>query len=309
MRERGVVVALVGLLVAGCASAPKDEVKPKPPQARVEEPQPKVEPPKPKAPAFCGEVEGVREFTRAGYRWCGREDGTKHGRFAVIADGATVLEGALKEGQLDGRWVATDASGTRRWEATFKGGEEDGLVEVFYRGGAKHSAVPHVAGKPHGEAVYWHPNGQKAAVLRFDQGKPAGEWQFWYDDGSKAHVQPWKGEAQGVHLHWDRKGKKTNAPVGRLPNSKLEPALQALEAEVIDCYRHARVIDAGQGKLAMQLVVQYSGDVAQISAFDSDFKHNFLQKCARRAVEGLRFPDNPFGPQRIIKSWTLSVSG
>lgn len=317
MRERGgsavaFGAALMVVVASGCASGAKQEVKPKPVvEAKREEPKAVVEAPKPQPPAFCGEVEGVREFSRTGYRWCARPDGTKHGRFAVVSDGVTLMEGALKEGQLDGPWAAYQADGSKRWTATFKDGQEEGVVEIFYRGGAqRHSAVPHVAGKPHGEAVYWHPNGKQAAVLRFEQGKPTGKWEFWHEDGSKAHVQPWKsGETQGVHLHWDRKGKKVNAPVGRLSNSQIQPRFEGLERHVIDCYRHARVIDAGQGKLAMQLVVQYSGDVSQISMFDSDFKHNFLQKCARREVEALRFPDNPYGPQRLIKSWTLSVSG
>ena len=55
-----------------------------------------------------------------------------------------------------------------------------------------------------------------------------------------------------------------------------------------------------------KFVVDYYGDVTRSMVFESDLEHHFVGFCARRAIENLRFDDNPFGPMTLIENWQLS---
>lgn len=261
--------------------------------------------PEPVEPPFC--QEGARDMKRQAYRWCVKGD-VLHGAFVAREGNTVLLEGAFVEGKMHGPWRGSFPDGKPRWRATFAQGQEQGQVEGFYPSGAPRYALPFEQGRLSGEGVFFYENGQPSSKINYTQGKPVGEWSFWHDNGQLAHQFSWNATGkEGVHKHWKPDGKPTSSPVGRMSNKDVEPALDALGEEVVQCYRHARVIDPSEGKLVAQLAIDYTGDVTRISIFEEAFSNNFMSKCARRMVEGLRFPHNPYGALSIIRSWELGV--
>lgn len=261
----------------------------------------------PKPPSFCPDDAG--ELTRRAYRWCARKDGTLHGPFHVKdAAGQVVMAGTFESGQMTGEWAGFWSDGKQRWRAKVQGGLEHGEVEGWYPDGKPHYSLSFAQGKYEGAATYWYDNGQKSTEGGFVDNKPSGTWTFWHPNGQKAHELTYKSDGStDIHKHWDERGKKSAAPAGRMPSKLVQPVVDGLESNVIECYKHARMIDNAEGKIVTQFTVDYAGDVTRISIFESDFKHPFMHKCLRRQVEGLRFPPNPWGPQPIIRSWSFGV--
>ena len=304
-------VSLVALLCAGliccgacssppAATAPKD----KPPT----EPAPtELEAPVAKLPEFC--PEGTQELKRARYRWC-KQGEQLQGPFHVSDEsGQVVLQGQFDDNKLAGEWTSYWSAQKPRWRVSYVDNQEQGLVEGWYASGEKRMALTYSEGKLNGEASYWDEQGHLIAKTQYKSGKPTGTWSYWHPNGQKSHELTWKANGkEGIHYHWTPEGKKTISPNGRLAKSKIEPPLAPLGQDVLDCYRHARLIDPSSGKIVAQFAIDYSGDVSMVSILESDFKHPFLGKCARRYVEGLRFVENPYGRTTIIRSWELSVN-
>jgi len=254
-------------------------------------------------PPFC--VEGEEEYTRRAYRWCQAGD-QMHGRFEAMEDERLAMEGVFEDGAMIGVWTLYYPDGAKRWSASFVEDREDGASRGWYESGQQHYEVNYAAGKPDGEATYWHDNGEVAAKLDFAAGKPEGTWSFFHDNGTKAHEYTWKNGKQSVHAHWDREGNKVKDRTGSLSKSAVARKVAELEPDVIACFKHSRIFDASQGKLVVQFVIDYSGDVTRATVFESDLEHHFVGMCTRRAIESLRFDDNPYGPMTLIENWQLS---
>jgi hypothetical protein len=261
----------------------------------------------PKPPPFC--PDGTDELTRRAYRWCARKDGVLHGPFQVKdAQGQLVLSGSFEAGQMAGEWLGYWPSGQQRWRTMLGPAGEDGEVQGWHSDGSAHYTLSFANGKYEGPVVYWYANGQKSTEGSFSQNKPTGTWTFWHENGQKAHELTYKPDGSTtIHKHWDEAGKKVNAPVGSMPAKLVQPTMDMLEDQVVECYKHARMIDNAEGKVLVEFLIGYAGDIIHVTSFQSDFKHPFIQRCMRRQLEALRFPANPWGPQRVIRSWELSV--
>jgi antitoxin component YwqK of YwqJK toxin-antitoxin module len=273
--------------------------------AKDVEPKAVEEPPKP--PPFC--PEGTKEFTRRAYRWCATSDGSYHGPFQVrTPSGAIELEGRFEGGKMAGEWTGYWPDGTRRWTAPVSEGLENGDVEGWYPSGRPHYKIGFARGKHHGAVAYWYDDGQQSSQGAYEDGKPIGQWTFWHSNGQKAHELTYKKDGStNIHQHWDMSGKKTSSPAGRMQGKLIQPVVNTLEDRVVECYQHSRMMSEAEGKIVTQFTIDYSGDVTRIAIFESDFKHPFMHTCLRRQVESLRFPSNPWGPQPIIRSWSLGV--
>ncbi|MEM1349647.1 MAG: hypothetical protein AAGI01_13885 [Myxococcota bacterium] len=252
---------------------------------------------------FC--VGDEEEYTRRAYRWCQLGD-QMHGRFEAMDGDRLAMEGVFGYGDMNGVWTAYYADGTKRWSTSFEEDQEDGTSRGWYSSGAQHYEISYAAGKPSGRATYWHTNGEVSAKLSFASGAPDGTWTFFHDNGVKSHKYTWTDGKQSVHAHWDRQGEKIKDQSGSLSKSEVRRKVAALEPDVIACFKHSRIFDSSQGKLVVQFVVDYSGDVTRSMVFESDLEHHFVGFCARRAIENLRFDDNPFGPMTLIENWQLS---
>lgn len=298
-----------GLIGASCGSdkaeRPDDKVSEQQLKAGAQEPALAEATPKP--PSFC--PEDSQEQTRRAYRWCTRADGTMHGPFHVRdPKGNVLMKGAFEGGAMTGEWSGYWPDGQQRWRSQVRDGLEHGEVLGFYASGKPHYSLSFAQGKYEGAVTYWYDDGQKSTEGQFVDNKPVGTWTFWHPNGQKAHELNYKQDGStDIHKHWDEKGKKSTSPVGRMPSKLVQPVVDALETDVIECYKHARMIDNAEGKIVAQFSVDYSGDVTRIAIFESDFKHPFMHKCLRRQVEGLHFPANPWGPQPIIRSWSFGV--
>lgn len=311
MRDLSGVISLVLLLAltlgAGCKSKPAEQPDEPPVEQLTEEEEVvEAEPePEPEPPPFC--AEGADEYTRREYRWCKR-DGVLDGNFQVsYDDGETELEGRFVAGALEGPWTAYYMNGERRWSVTFANNLEEGDLQGWYDTGQPHYVIPYKAGKREGTATYFYPNGQKAAELQYVAGKAQGTWTYWHENGQKAHEYTVEGDKTSIHRHWDEQGNKKKAQVGQMPKSSIVPVVEPLGELIVRCYQHARIFDDSSGKLVAQFVIGYGGEVSSVTIFESDFEHPFMSACTRRNVESLTFPDNPYGPKTLIRSWQLSV--
>lgn len=305
--RRAALTAALCATLAACSSTPEQRPDAKLNASQEPEALAALEQ-APAPPPFC--PEGTQEIKQARYRWCKQGDQLQ-GPFHVLDEsGALVLEGQFEGGQMVGDWTAYWQADKPRWRATFINNQEEGAVVAWYPSGQKRSEIIYAQGKINGKASYWSEQGTLAAQTEYAQGKPTGTWTYWHADGQqKAHELTWKSNGkEGIHYHWSPQGKKTISPNGRLSKAQLEPTLEPLGQLVLDCYRHARHVDPSAGKLVAQFAVDYSGDVSLVSVLESDFKHPFLGKCAKRYIENLRFVDNPYGRATIIRSWELSVN-
>ncbi len=298
--------------VALCAiSACKSQPEPTPESVQVVETEPvaEVEPEPIEEPAFC--QDGAEEYSRRAYKWCAK-DGVMTGNFLALSDssGKVVLEGAFEQGVMHGTWAGYDPdTGKLLWRAPFVQGKEDGVVEIYGDQGRIRREITYVAGVRQGAAHYFDDEGNKLARLDYEKGQPANVWTYWHDNGQKAHEYSFKkpGGKTSIHKHWTASGKKTSSPAGRLKKRDLLPGEEPLEQAVVECYTHSRVMDDSSGKLVAQLHIGYGGEVSHAEIFANDFQHPFMTACMRRAIEGLQFPNNPYGPQQIIHSWELGV--
>lgn len=298
-------VSVALLCALGCKSS-----QPTPDPAPVAEPDPEPAEPvveaEPEPEAFC--PEGSEEYNRRAYRWC-RVGETLHGNFLVSSDdGGVLLAGVFDQGKMHGEWVAFYSNGAKRWRAQFVQGEEEGLVEGWYDSGMEHYAIPYVAGARDGVARFFHQDGRRAAELAFARGKPLGSWSYWYKNGQKSHEYEAKPDGStSVHQHWSEGGEKARDVTGQLPKSKVLRVVNTLQDPIVECYTHARVFDKSAGKLLVNFVVGYGGEVSEVRVSPDGFSHPFMGKCAARYVESLTFPDNPYGPQPVFESWELGV--
>jgi hypothetical protein len=297
---------VMALMVVGCKSTPEPEPES---VALVEapvdvEPEPEPEP----EPSFC--AKGEEEYTRKAYTWCAT-DGVMTGNFLALGDsGKVVLEGAFAKGVMHGTWTGYDPNtGKLRWKAVFVDGEEHGAVEIYGEQGALIRKVKYDGGVRQGVSEYYDEEGNTRAALNYESGKPAGTWTYWHANGKKSHEYTFKkpGGKTSIHKHWTPSGKKTSSPAGRLKKRDLLPGEAPLDAAVVECYTHSRIMDDASGKLVAQIHIGYGGEVSRAELFSNEFQHPFMSACIMRSVEALKFPDNPYGPQQIIHSWTLGV--
>lgn len=304
------VLSICGVLslsfAVACKSKPEEKADPAPIEEKVETEETVEETVVEEEPAYC--EEGAEEYTRQQYRWCMR-DGVIDGNFtAYYADGAVEMVGAFEQGVLAGTWTEYYRDGNKRWSVEFADGKENGLVRGWYADGSEHYAIPHVAGVREGDAVYYYKDSTKAASLHYEKGKAAGTWTYWHPNGQKAHeYSPGKKGKEGIHQHWDESGKSKKPVVGQLPKAQIYPVVEPLGDLVVKCYQHARIFDKSSGKIVAQMTIGYGGEVSNISIFESDFEHPFMPACTRRHIESLTFPDNPYGPKTLIRSWELAV--
>lgn len=300
------VCGALSLTFTACKSKPEEKSDPTPVEEKVEAKEEPTEEVVEKEPEYC--EDGAEEYSRQQYRWCMR-DGVIDGNFtAYDTDGNVQMTGSFKQGNLQGTWVDYYPDGNKRWSVEFDDGKENGLVQGWYSNGAEHYKIPYVAGAREGDALYYYSDATKAASLHYDEGKPAGTWTYWHPNGQKAHeYAPDKKGKAGIHQHWDESGKTKKPVVGQLPKSQIYPVVEPLGELVVKCYQHARIFDKSSGKLVAQMTIGYGGEVSNISIFESDFEHPFMSACARRHIESLTFPDNPYGPKTLIRSWELSV--
>lgn len=302
------VCALLSGVVA-CKSSASPTVESK---EVVEQPVVAVEeaPVEEEPPSFC--EEGAEEYSRRAYHWCVK-DGALQGSFIATADnGKMILDGTFEKGVMTGKWTAYNPDNGRViWRAAIENGLENGDVEGFdpstgnllYKLGFK-------AGLKDGESVYYDASGNKVAQIHFTAGKPSGTWTYWHVNGQKYHEYTYKTDGSGktsIHKHWKSNGAKGSSPVGQLGRGDLVPVLRPLEENVVECYRHSRLIDDANGKVVAQLHIGYVGEVSHVDIFADNFDHPFMAICTRRQVEALRFPDNPYGPQQLLRTWELSV--
>ena len=311
-RALGPIAAL--LVLSACRSAP-DSKPPSPepqgdtpPQASSTVPglnEALVEP----EPAFC--AEGEEERSRRAYTWCVKE-GVLQGNFVALDSdtGKVILEGAFQDGLMEGLWSGYDAlTGAALWRAPFSKGEEQGQVEGFDADGHRRYALAFEGGARQGTSSYFDAEGHTVAALEYLDGKPAGTWTYWHPNGQKAHEYTYKegSSKTSIHHHWGADGEKTTSPVGRLKKSVILPVLEPLESAIVACYMHSRVIEEASGKLVAQIHIGYGGEVSHVDLFADDFEHPFMSACTERAIEALRFPENPYGPQQVIRTWQLAV--
>lgn len=255
-------------------------------------------------PSFCGE--GTREVEQRDYHWCARGD-TPHGPYVVARGGVTLLEGEFVDGYMSGEWTSYHEGGERRWSGAFEAGEEAGLLTAWREDGSKLYTITFTEGVPDGPTTYYHGNGERSAEVSFSKGKPEGTWVYWHENGEMAHRLSWKDGKESIHEHWTARGKKQNAPVGSLPKGAVQRIANSIDDQVIDCYKHIRAFEQAEGRLVVQFTVDYSGDVNRVAALSNDFTNPFMASCTRRAIEALEFPLNPYGPQRVIRTWSLGV--
>lgn len=301
----GLSCALATLVA--CASSPPSPTTP----AEVPQGQPVVEAnptlqEKPKASSFC--PEGAEELTRKRYRWCVKND-VLHGPFHVADNkGGLTIEGTFEDGKLHGTWTEYWSKSQPKWRASYAKGKTDGNVQGWYEDGKEHYSIGYTQGVLNGTTSYLYPNGKPSATLHHQKGKPHGEWTYWHDNGKKSHWFSWKANGrESIHKHWTRKGRKTQSPNGRLRRNKVIRPLDSLNAQVIECYRHSRLVQPSSGKLVAQFSIDYSGDVSMLSLIDDDFTHNFMRECTTRQIEQMRFVQNPYGRLPIIRSWKLGI--
>ena len=294
-------------VISACASSAPPVNEPAPAPAMPEKvamDAPALEP-EPE-PSFC--QGGATEYRRRAYTWCAK-DGTPHGKFIARYDGGVPeLEGQFEAGAMEGSWSSFHRNGQKRWSVLMRQNEEHGKLEGWYPDGTPHYVIPYEGGKRQGAATYYHPNGQKAAEVRYKGNEPLGEWTYWHPSGEKAHQYTHKKKGKtSIHRHWSEAGRKIEAPVGQMPKSRAYSVLEPVGDEVVRCYQHARVFDKSSGKIVAQLVVGYSGEISEVQIFSDDFSHPFMGMCSRRIIESLQFPDNPWGPQKMIRTWELAV--
>lgn len=291
------------LLMIGCGSTTQTK---KQTSKTTEEPKPLTKAPEVAKPeAFC--PQGADEYKRKAYRWC-KKDGVLHGKFQVLAQSVVMMEGTFKAGQMDGKWVGYWSNNTPRWQVNYQSGKESGAVEGWYADGKKHYEIEYKDGKRDGTSTYWYPNGQKSSQLAFGAGVPKGQWTYWHDNGQKAHAFSWMGKGkESIHKHWTKAGKKTHSPNGRMSKRMVTPMLETLANRVVNCYKHSRLVSKTAGKLVAQFSIDYMGDVSLMNLIETNFDHPFMGQCARRQLESLRFPENPYGRLAIIRSWELNV--
>lgn len=308
LRQNACVCCALFLSFTACRSAPEPVPEPRditPPQdashpsgaALAESSAPE---------SHCAPDE--QEYTRRAYRWCMR-DGKISGAFiALHDDGSPALTGTFSSGVLDGEWTSYYPDGQPRWSAIFVDGKESGEVRGWRPDGSLHHVIAYQAGQRDGVSSYFHEGGEQAALLGFSSGKPAGEWVYMHANGQKAHAyKPQATGKAGVHKHWDEEGKSKRAVVGQLPKAQILTVVEPLGQDVVSCYEHARIFDQSSGKMVAQVVIGYGGEVSDVSIFESDFEHPFMAACTKRSAELLAFPQNPYGPRTLIRSWQLSV--
>ena len=255
---------------------------------------------------FC--PSDARVYTRQNYRWC-KKEGQIHGPFASTdQEGQTRLYGQFDAGRPVGTWKAYHQNGKMAWDMTVEQGEESGEVHHWYEDGTPKATIRYKVGIRDGVSEYFHPNGAKLAQIEYADGTPTGQWTYWHDNGQKAHeyTRNATGKA-GIHKHWKPDGTKYIAPVGQLPKDVLLPVLEPLGPLVRACFDDVRVMSDAQGKVVMQLTMGYGGEVSKIDMFDSNIDHPYMNLCARRMGERLRFPHNPYGPRQLLRSWEFSV--
>jgi antitoxin component YwqK of YwqJK toxin-antitoxin module len=300
------VCGVLSLALVACKSKPEEKADPVPIEEKVEAREEPTEEVVEKEPEYC--EEGAEEYSRQQYRWCMR-DGVIDGNFtAYDENGKVQMTGTFVQGTLQGTWTDYYPDGNRRWSVDFVDGKEDGQVLGWYPDGTEHYKIPFVAGERQGDAIFYYPSSARAAMLHYEEGKPAGTWTYWYANGQKAHeYAPDKKGKAGIHQHWHEDGKTKKPVVGQLAKSKIYPVVEPLGELVVKCYQHARIFDKSSGKIVAQMTIGYGGEVSNISIFESDFDHPFMTACTRRHIESLTFPDNPYGPKTLIRSWELSV--
>jgi hypothetical protein len=255
-------------------------------------------------PSFC--PSDAREVQQREYRWCS-VDGAPHGPYEAIRDGVVLLQGEFADGLMSGEWTGYHADGSVRWKATFEQGEEIGEVQGWRPDGSKLYTIAFDEGVHEGATTYFHGNGERSAEVTFAEGEPSGTWTYFHENGEKAHELSWAKGKESIHRHWTEAGKKTSSPKGRLSKSAVQRVANSIDDAIIDCYKHTRAFDQVEGKLVVQFTIDYSGDVNRVSAISNDFANPFMSSCAMRAIEALEFPLNPYGPQRVIRTWDLGV--
>ena len=317
------MLSLIPAVSLGCKSADSGEEKTA--QAQLVE-TPAVEAPvveeEPVEPPFC--AEGAEEYSRKGYKWCVR-DGVMDGPFVAFSEsGVVTMEGTFVQGAMTGEWMAHDpVTGKRVWRASFVEGREEGAVEGYHGNGQVRYRLNHAGGTREGESAFFDSAGTRIASINFVKGQPAGEWIYWHKNGQKAHEytykpskKPKKAKKSGpttgklqtsIHQHWTESGEKTTSPVGRLGSDEILPVLEPLEQAIVECYMHSRIMDDASGKIVAQIHIGYGGEVSHVGIFADDFQHPFMSACTRREIERLTFPDNPYGPQQLIRTWDLRV--
>lgn len=208
------LVFVVGGLSSGCKTAGADDEKTA--RASLVEAPVEAEPVIEEAPVeeevFC--ADGAEEYSRKGYRWCVR-DGVMDGPFVALSkSGVVTLEGTFVQGSMTGEWMAHDpVTGKRIWKATFANGLEEGVVEGYYPDGKVRYSLRHTAGVREGESAFFDSSGTRIASINFIQGQPAGEWTYWHGNGQKAHEYAYKPAKK------PKKAKKSGPATGKLKTS------------------------------------------------------------------------------------------
>lgn len=94
-----------------------------------------------------------------------------------------VIEGAVRDGRLEGPVRGRTRAGELRWELSFCGGLACGLYRRFAPGGVKIAEGRFEAGKATGEHREWHPNGKPKLTVHYRRGLRHGELIAWSADG------------------------------------------------------------------------------------------------------------------------------
>ena len=312
--RRGATATLAfSLSLASCASAPTDQNAGEPPPSpaatfaravaaqRDAAPESDSAPPEP----FCA-GRNHRVLERLPYRWCVGPGGEPDGGFEVD-DGAGRLElqGRFASGVPVGTWEATYPNNTPRWRHTVARPGAESYTTAWHQDGSKHYEIVRRDGR-RVRAAFYAPGGSKRAELTYEAGRPSGTWRYYRDDGQLAHRYHPGDAERTIHEHWSEAGDPINAPKGMLPRAAMRRAEAPLEAGVVRCYEHAvALFPELAGRLVAQFRVGYGGEVAEASLIDEGLGHPMMTLCARRELESVTFPENPYGPRLIVRSWDL----
>jgi antitoxin component YwqK of YwqJK toxin-antitoxin module len=301
------------LLLVSCSGAPPAEDQAPAEQtdsapeetetAADQQPAEEEEPDEPES--FC--PEDAREIERGDWHYCKRE-GAIDGPFVYTSGGQTRLEGRVASDTATGTWTAYYEDGSRKWTTPLVRGEEEGTVALWYDDETPRAEISYRSGERHGSLTIRHENGREAVVGSYDSGKRTGTWEYFHENGTRAHRIRYDEEGvASVHEHWDEEGEKITPPRGKLPRRAILSTLKGLKSDVIQCYRHHRLFEEANGKIVIRMLIDYTGDVTDADIYSDHFDNHFLETCARRQVELLSFPENPYGPQPVIENFTLAV--
>jgi antitoxin component YwqK of YwqJK toxin-antitoxin module len=131
--------------------------------------------------------------------YCARPDGTRHGRFiAMFPDGTIEVEGAYRDGLLDGPWQRRAVTGEVVEAGSYAAGQKTGRWRMTGRAGAMLGEYEMAAGT--GTEMHWLDDGTLYRERAVRAGVPHGGERIYARDGSAVVTAQWRaGKLDGAH--------------------------------------------------------------------------------------------------------------